>query len=213
MVTADLVFDAEKHLYFYKGEPLPSVSRVKEPLTDFSMVAPDVMLRAQRFGTALHKMCELYLADDLDYGSLDEPLLGCLAAFELWLSEVKPFDNPAGALIDIKSRKFDRVADPIQLAAYHQLFTENRNLLGDGPIIERPLASIKYRYAGTPDIIIPPKNGGELTNWRVLYLGRDGTYQYTSAYDRQAWPMFGHLLGDVRRQETTQKFIQLWRNR
>lgn len=210
----DLVFDEEKHIYVVNGEQYSSVSKVKEPLTDFSMVDREVLARAARFGTAVHKMVELYLADDLDYGSLDEPLLGCLAAFEAWLAEVRPFEIQTGALIDVKSRKFDRVADPIQLAAYYQLWKENREQLGADPIIERPLASIVHRYAGTPDIIIPPKNGAaEFSDLRILYLGRDGTYQYTPAYDRQAWPMFGHLLGDVRREETTKKLIHSWRNR
>jgi hypothetical protein len=210
----ELKFVESTHSYYLDGEPLPSVSKVKEPLTDFLMVDPAVLDRAAKFGTAVHRMCELYLADDLDYSSLDEPLLGCLEAFQAWLSEVKPFEIQTGVLIDIKSRKFDRVADPIQLAAYYELWKENRAALGNDPIIERPIASIKYRYAGTPDIIIPPKNGAtEFSDLRVLYLGRDGKYQYAPAYDRQAWPMFGHLLGDVRRKETTMKLIQSWRNR
>lgn len=215
MIATGLVFNEEEHRYYLNGEELPSVSKIKEDLTDFSMVDREVLNRAARFGTAVHKMCEYYLAETLDFGSLDEPLLGCLLAFEKWIAAVRPFTRiTAGVLIDIKSREFDRVADPVQLAAYYELWKENRVELGTAPIIERPLASIRYRYAGTPDIIIPPTNGAEdFTDHRVLYLGRDGQYKYSQAYDRQAWPVFGHLLGEYRRSLITKQMIQSWRNR
>ena len=208
-----LTFRESDHKYFLNGEELPSVSKIKEPLTDFSMVAPDVMRRAQNFGKAVHKMAELYLLEQLDFSTLDEGLFGPLAAFELWLKECRPFQS-GPAVIDIKSRLFDRVTDPLQLAAYYAMWKENRDELGADPIIEKPLASIRYRFAGTPDIIIPPRDGAEdFTNHRVLYLGRDGRYQYTPCYDRNAWPVFGHLLGDYQRAITTAQILKSWRNR
>jgi len=209
LTTLDLTFDPIAHHYFLNKERLPSVSEIKDPLTDFSMVAPDVMKRAQDFGTALHSMVQFCLEETLDFGSLDDELFGCLQAFELWLSEVKPFQS-GPALIDVKSRKFDRVADPVQLAAYHQLYLENGI---EEVAVERPMASIIHRYAGTPDIIIPAEAGGPILNHRILYLGRDGRYQYTPCYDRNAWPMFGRLLGDYYRVQETQKLIHSWRNR
>lgn len=214
MNSTGLIFREEDHKYYLDGEELPSVSKIKESLVDFSMVDPETLARAGRFGSAVHKMVELYLAGTLDYGSLDEALLGCLLALELWLDEVKPFGIKSGVLIDIKSRDFDRIADPVQLAAYYELWKENRITLGTLPIIEKPLASTRYRYAGTPDIIIPPTNGAEeFTDHRILFLGRDGKYKYVRAYDRQAWPVFGHLLGDYRRALTTKQIIHSWGNR
>lgn len=209
MTTLDLAFDPIAHHYFLNKERLPSVSEIKEPLTDFSMVSPDVMARASAFGTAVHQMVELYLSNELDYASLDENLYGSLEAFERWLDEVKPFQS-GPALIDVKSRKYDRVADPVQLAAYNQLVQENdiREVT-----IERPLASIKHRYAGTPDIIIPAKDGSLITNLRILYLGQDGRYAYTPAYDPNAWPVFGRLLADYHRRQITNQMIHSWRNR
>jgi hypothetical protein len=204
-----LVFTQEDHTYRLDGEPLPSVSRIKSPLTDFSMVDPEVLQRAADFGTACHKMVELHLAGQLDMSSLDENLFGCLDAWELFLSEVNPFEGP-GVIIDVKSRKYDRVADPVQLAAYHQLWIESG---AREPLIEQPMASAKFRFAGTPDIIIPHAEGDIITDWRILYLGRDGKYQYTSCYDRNAWPMFGQLLGDYWRAQTTKTLINSWRNR
>lgn len=214
MAPQVLTFDEGEHRYYLDGEELPSVSKIKEPLVDFSMVAPDVLARASRFGKAVHKMAELHLLGRLDYGSLDEALYGPLAAFEKWLKEVRPFQS-GPAIIDVKSRLYDRVADPIQVSGgYYTLWKENREELGTDPIVEKPLASIRYRYAGTPDIIIPPQDGAEdFFNHRVLYLGRDGRYQYPQCYDRNAWPVFGHLLGDYYRAITTKQIIQSWRSR
>jgi hypothetical protein len=208
--TIGLVFDPDAHKYYLNGEELPSVSKIKEPVSpDFSMVRADVMQRACDFGHALHTMVELYFKGELDLGSLDDALFGPLEALEKWLVEIKPFEHP-GVVIDIKSRKYDRDSDPLQLAAYHQLWLEDGSR---EPIIERPMASIKYRFAGTPDIIIPPVEGEVITDWRILYLGLDGKYAYTRVYDRNAWPMFGRLLGDYYRAQETENLINSWRNR
>lgn len=210
----NLTFDPERHKYALDGVELPSVSKVKEPLTDFSMVAPDVMKKAQEWGNAIHLMAKLYFEEQLDFSSLDDELFGPLEALERWLEEVKPFDGPP-ALVDIKSRLYDRVADPVQVSGgYYQLWKENRELIGTEPWIEKPLASVKFRYAGTPDIIIPPRHGEEeFLNHRILYLGRDGKYTYTPCYDRNAWPVFAHLLSDYWRSQATQELIKSWRNR
>lgn len=206
----NLIFREEDHSYHLDGERLPSVSKIKEPLTDFSMVDPVVLQRAADFGTAVHSMVELHLNGTLDLGSLDDALFPVLGAWESFLAEVKPFDDDRGAMIDVKSRKFDRVADPVQLAAYHQLYLENELT---EVTIERPLASVQHRYAGTADIIIPPKGGGPITNWRILYLGMDGKYAYTPAHHAQAWPIFGRLLSDYWRQQQTEQILNSWRNR
>lgn len=208
MTVLDLIFDPEKHRYFLPdGERLFSVSEIKAPASpDFSMVSPEIMLAAQNWGHAVHKMVELYLSETLDLSTLDDPLFGPLEALERWLSEVKPFRS-GPALIDVKSRPYDRVADPVQIAAYNQLVIENEIT---EITIEQPMASIKHRYAGTPDIIIP---GEGPPNWRILYLGRDGKYTYTPCYDPNAWPIFGRLLTDFHRKRETEQLLHSWRNR
>jgi len=205
-----LTFVEETHEYFLDGERLPSVSEIKSPLTNFDMVKPEVLARASAFGTACHSMVELYLAGTLDFSALDEGLYGPLEAFEKFLAEKKPFENEEGVIIDVKSRKYDRVSDPVQLAAYHQLWKESGSR---EPLIEQRMVSTKYRYAGTPDIIIPPAQGDIILDHRILFLGRDGKYRYTAAYDHNAWPIFGRLLTDYHRRIETDLMIQAWRNR
>lgn len=67
-------FDAATHTYKLDGQPVPSVTTILSPLSDFSFVSADVLERAKLFGTAVHSMVELYERQDLDEASLDEPL-------------------------------------------------------------------------------------------------------------------------------------------
>lgn len=136
----ELTFNEDSHEYFLDDERLPSVSEIIAPLKDFSMIPADVLENKRQFGTNIHKMIELYLEDDLDEDSLPADLKGCLDAFKKWKDiyftpvetlkvEVKQFhpklkyagtpdlDLP-DSIIDIKSRDFDPVSDPLQLAAY-----------------------------------------------------------------------------------------------
>ncbi len=140
----NFAFDEDRHVYTLDGEPLPSVTQIIRPLHDFSEVPPDVLRRAAEFGTAVHKTVELYLDDDLDEDSLDEPLCGCLLAFKAFQSVhwdifdeqpiiEKPGYHPklkyAGTpdldfpsrVIDLKSRKTNMLTDAIQTAAYDHM--------------------------------------------------------------------------------------------
>lgn len=136
----ELTFKEDSHEYFLGDERLPSVSEIIAPLKDFSMIKPEVLEAKRQFGINVHKMIELYLEDDLDEMGLPEDLNGCLNAFKKWKDiyftlvetlkvEVQQFHPKlkyAGTpdldftemIIDIKSRDYDSVSDPLQLAAY-----------------------------------------------------------------------------------------------
>ena len=138
--VSDLIFDETLHRYTLDGEVIPSVTQIIKPLYDFSMVPAGVLQRAAEFGTAVHKTVELYLKDDLDEDSLDEPLYNCLLAFKAFEAdhydliegnyEVETLhyhpklkyagipDLDGWAVIDLKSRAYNPLTDPIQLAAY-----------------------------------------------------------------------------------------------
>lgn len=71
-----LTFDAEAHRYSYAGAPVPGVTGVLAPLSDFGAVDPDVMRRASAFGTAVHHVCELDDAGTLGDYEWDEEAIG-----------------------------------------------------------------------------------------------------------------------------------------
>lgn len=139
-------FDKETHTYLLDGVKLPSVTEIISPLSDFSGVNPDVLKRAGDYGTATHDMIKFWLDGDLDEDLLDAELKGPLAAFKKWVYEQTSYvlfnhwviEMPkyharlkyAGTadivtptmLIDIKTRAYNPITDPLQLAAYEGLW-------------------------------------------------------------------------------------------
>lgn len=68
-----IVFDEAKHLYTDNGLDVPSVTKVLQDagMIDFSNVPAHILEASSKFGTAVHKACELFDNDDLDESSLD----------------------------------------------------------------------------------------------------------------------------------------------
>ena len=138
-------------------ERIPSVSEIIEPLVDYSMVDKDTMIRACEFGTNVHSTIEQYLKGALDEDALDDDLLKPLEGFRKWYDSDPLFidkEYHAGcrseerlyhpklkyagtidllvkgvAIVDFKTRKYDKVVDPVRLAAY-------RGLLPDFPPLQ-----------------------------------------------------------------------------
>lgn len=67
-----LTFKPETHEYFIDGIKVPHTTEILDNvgLTDFSKVPPDRLEIARKFGTAVHKACELH-----DKGILNEEIL------------------------------------------------------------------------------------------------------------------------------------------
>lgn len=83
-------FEPEAHAYTIDGRPVPSVTQVLGPLSDFGFVNADVMARAQQFGKAVHKAVELSEAGTLDMAELDPLLVPYLDGYLLWRAHLKP---------------------------------------------------------------------------------------------------------------------------
>ena len=90
----NLTFREDDHSYFLDGVRIPSVTQVLKGagLIDYSglLNMPDGYKRlqaAQRFGTAVHKACELYDLDNLDEQSLDPALRPYLDGWIKFLDE------------------------------------------------------------------------------------------------------------------------------
>lgn len=142
-------FDEPTHTYKIGGVPVPSVSAVLAPLSDFSSVHPAIMKQACEYGSNVHKTIELYLNGELDEEALDPHLKNTLNQFCEWWhegpirDEISTYDceietprfhdklKYAGtpdiavrgyAIIDVKSRKCDPAKDILQLTAYEALY-------------------------------------------------------------------------------------------
>ena len=193
-------FREEDHSYWLDGQRLPSVTEILRPLKDFSAVPSHILQAACDYGTAVHKMVEIYIEGDLHEEALDPGLVGPLRAFKGWQQEHSHLVNPvverpmchprlgfAGTpdliydgivVVDLKTRPADRNTDSLQCAAYQELWEANGGLKG------------KYEH-------------------RVLELKQSGDYVYTRVNDPQAHGMFRDLLAYHRIGNT----IEAWRGR
>jgi len=81
-----LEFNSENHTYKLDGIKLPSVTQVLQGagLSDFSKVNPELLKRAQSFGTAAHLACAFNDKHQLDMKSLDPALFPYLEAWILF---------------------------------------------------------------------------------------------------------------------------------
>ena len=182
---SDLIFDETLHRYTLNGEVLPSVTQILKPLYDFSAVPADVLRRAGEFGTAVHKAVELYLKDDLDEDSIDEPIYNCLMAYQAFeadhydIFDETPIVEQIGChpklkyagtpdlafpsrIIDIKSRKVNMLTDAIQLAAYD-------HMTGNGER-ERLVLELYDDASYTLTCVNPTKRSGKEAWARFRYL-------------------------------------------
>lgn len=82
-----LTFDPDKHEYRFGGVVVPSVTQILRPMMDLDHVDPDVLRRAQDFGTAVHLACELHDTGRLDEAALDPELAPYLAAWRKFCVE------------------------------------------------------------------------------------------------------------------------------
>lgn len=75
-------FDEASHTYKLDGNPVPSVTEILKPLTDFGRVPLEVLEYKRSLGKAVHKAIELWERQDLDVADLDPE---ALPYFEGWL--------------------------------------------------------------------------------------------------------------------------------
>ena len=147
-----VTFDADEHKYSSNGKEYPSVTKILQHfgLIDFSFVNADVLDRACSFGSAVHKVCELYETGRLQNTNYDpktspvEPYLNGYKRFlkaynPIWASIEEPMISKVwgfagtsdrfglikrNAVIDFKSGA-SAPSHAIQTAGYEVLIEEN----------------------------------------------------------------------------------------
>ena len=141
-------FDPIEHRYWLGDEEMPSVTRIIAPLNDFSMVKPDVLARKAKSGSDIHLTIKLWLDNTLDESTLDEGNKIALDLINNWLlydetcqfGVLKEWEKPTyheklkyattpdlvfdEAIVEIKTRAFNRHVDPVQLIAQAKCFPE-----------------------------------------------------------------------------------------
>jgi hypothetical protein len=72
-----LTFDKNTHTYYLDDKKIPSCSAILSScgMSDYSQVPKDVLEASAKFGSAVHKCCELWDKSTLDESSLSAPLI------------------------------------------------------------------------------------------------------------------------------------------
>jgi len=148
-----LTFDEAAHRYFWNGQPVPNVTTILKPLTDFSMIQPDVLERARQEGVAVHKMVELEVKGELtDLPEWLNPYYDAWMAFQVQtgfepiatehqmyhaglgyagttdlIGRFKKFRKPGEiAIVDIKRSLYGGPVIGLQLEAYRQSYNSTQ---------------------------------------------------------------------------------------
>lgn len=142
-------FKSDSHEYFINGKKVPSVTQVLSLAGEFKYVNKDVLERAAKFGTAVHKATELYDQNNLNLDNLDPALMPYLQAWKKFLNEtnfkILEIEKIVGSnrmgyagtidrigyigddltLLDIKTTTTIARTVPLQLGAYAAAWNEN----------------------------------------------------------------------------------------
>lgn len=193
----------EDGYYYGPGIKVPRVTHVLSMLSDYHKVDKDIMERAQKFGTRVHKMVELYERGLLDEKSLrptDPTQTDLTPLLNAWKRFVKDFyvvvtetegviykpNGYAGThdgvgmvkrngvmkktLIEIKTRGFNKLLDPLQTAAYMDAY--NHDKLRKDRIERRLLVTLKldgtygYKWMTSKDDILYFRSLLAVWNWK-----------------------------------------------
>lgn len=85
-----IAFDEATHTYRVRGQIVPGVTSILQPLVDFSGIPPAVLAAKADLGTRVHLACELDDQDDLDEASVEDDVAPYLAAYRRFRAEVRP---------------------------------------------------------------------------------------------------------------------------
>ena len=187
----NLIFSEANHSYHLNGVRVPCVTDIIGMLSDFSFVPEDVLDRASKFGSAVHKAVELYENDDLDMGTLHPAIIPYLNSWKKFKAETgflvthteelvysKKYGyagtlDIAGQLqgisgiLDVKTVATLHPVTALQTAGYGQAFTEQSGILIRKrwalQLKENNYRLIEYEWPSDLDVFISCLN---LFNWR-----------------------------------------------
>lgn len=183
-MSRQLTFDQVSHTYKLDGRPIPGVTSILQPLTDFSFVNGGVLAAAQQFGTAVHLACELWDKRTLDEDALDPALVPYLEGWKLFSKEHEV--------------SWRRVEARVYSEQHWYAGTLDREGLVDGKPAVVDIKSGSALYPATGPQLAAYKNAvpgiSPLCKRFAVRLKEDGKYVLKEYTDRDDWPLFLSLL-------------------
>jgi hypothetical protein len=198
-----LTFDEAAHVYYWNGKPVPNVTRIIAPLTDYSHIPADALERARQQGQHVHKMADLYWKGDLDEATLPEWMHGHLKArvrfhdesgFILYASEKRLYHRTLGY-----AGTCDMAGEFLKLKTAKPAVVDIKRSFYAGPAIG--LQTDGYLDAWNSDLGAGPTGYPKLVERYALQLNANGTYRLQPYRDREDHVAFLACLQQLRWKE------------
>lgn len=192
-------FDPIEHRYWLGDDEMPSLSRILEPLNDFSGINPEVLAAKAQAGTDIHLTVKMWLDGTLEESSLSEGNKIALELFIAWYksyiltARLMEYEKPTyheklkygttpdivfeESVVEIKTRPYNKYRDPVQLIAQSKCFSE-----------------------------FPPKS-----LWVLSLDIVKNKYTFQRAEHKQAWSVFRKLYDKYQRDREFENFLKTWK--
>lgn len=182
----ELEFDPEGHVYRHEGKVVPSVTQVIGSLYDFRYVDPATLAAAAEFGTAVHRLCELFDLDNLDMDSVSPALLPYLDAWRRFLAETR------ATVLEVEKRYCH--SNMGYAGTIDRLLSIGRRpVLADIKAVSRLNPAVGIQLAGYQGLLAANTGHVQVDRAAVQLCG-DGTYRFMMYRDPMDWPVFVSLL-------------------
>lgn len=183
-----LAFDEEKHLYTLNGLPLPSVTTIMKPLSQFEYkgIREDTLAHAATKGSSVHNAIELYLK----FGIEDIPPehAGYFQAFKQWLADYKPKTVGSEARMYHKTLLYAGTADWVGYIGDELVMVDYKTTY---KLIDMLVSVQLEAYERALE-----SHGLNIQRKGALQLKKDGTYKFVTygPHETDKWVVFTSLV-------------------
>lgn len=185
----NLEFKEETHQYFYKGLEVPSVTQIISASNSGALqnIPTSILDNASERGVAVHQAIEFY--NKYKFANISKEYEEYFEAYKKW------YKAEGFSFIEVKS----------ELKVYHKVFnyagtidmlitdTKEENILVDIKTTnELNMKYVSLQLSAYKDALL--NQGIKVKEMYVLWLKKDGTYEYKEVLDRKNIFMYSLLL-------------------
>lgn len=185
----DLEFKEETHQYFYKGLEVPSVTQIISASNQgvLDNIPISILDNASERGTAVHQAIEFY--NKYKFANINEDYKGYFEAYQNW------YKNNSFSFIEIKSetKVYHKILN--YAGTIDMLITDTReeNILVDVKTTnELNMKYVTLQLSAYKEALA--SQGIKVKSMYVLWLKKDGTYEYKEVPDKKNIFMYSLLL-------------------
>lgn len=185
----DLEFKEETHQYFYKGLEVPSVTQIISASNQgvLDNIPISILDNASERGTAVHQAIEFY--NKYKFANINEDYKGYFEAYQNW------YKNNSFPFIEIKSetKVYHKILN--YAGTIDMLITDTReeNILVDVKTTnELNMKYVTLQLSAYKEALA--SQGIKVKSMYVLWLKKDGTYEYKEVPDKKNIFMYSLLL-------------------